>query len=114
MKHWGILLLAMAATGAQAQNSNTQCRQIGNTWNCDTTQRRDVWGDFNRQIEAQAAQQDALREQLARQGAQRAAARQAGDAREVWIRCRKRWNEAIEARDFELANALAQGCPANP
>jgi len=33
---------------------------------------------------------------------------------EIWVRCRKRWNEALEKRDFELADALVKGCPATP
>ena len=51
-------------------------------------------------------------------GRQAAAQQQQSNAKaemtEIWVRCRKRWNEALEKRDFELADALVKGCPATP
>lgn len=50
------LLLALVSAPAFAQSSNTTCSRFGNQVNCNTQTQPDIWGNFQRQQEAQAAQ----------------------------------------------------------
>jgi len=101
----------VAAISFPAAAQQTTCTTFGNTTNCNTQQ--------NTGPDWKLLQQSQINPLAAYQTGQRAAAeRQQNAARtemtEIWARCRKRWNEALEKRDFELADALVKGCPAAP
>lgn len=104
-----VLLAALLAAPAYAQNTN--CQWIGNVWSCNTPQRnpgvdwnlgRPTPNYNNQMMDAFRQGQQARQEQEYYRAQQRQQADQAA--------CRVRMNDAINARDFELAKALSEIC----
>lgn len=109
MVRTAIVGLALVATPAVAQTTNTTCRTIGNTLNCQSNTQSNQIPNYAQ------AMRDAQESVRANDGETGQAKSDLDDMKaEVWVRCRKKWNEALEKRDFDLANAIVARCPANP
>lgn len=105
----GLAILA-ASTPAAAQNTN--CQWIGNVWSCNAPSQRGGGVDWNLARPAPNYNNqvmDAFRQgQQARQEQEYYRAQQ--QQRVDQAACRARMNNAINARNFELAKALSEIC----
>lgn len=109
----GILFAVLIGAAVPGQAQQTTCTTIGNTINCNTQGQLQLANPSYSILNQGPSVMDQVERSQAAADAHNRSVTEAGMA-EVWKRCRMRWNDAIEKRDFELADALAKGCPASP
>lgn len=114
----GIIFAALGLIAVPASAQQTNCRWVGSTWTCNSAQPIDQGSILRSGQQAVPDYNDMLlkqrQAQLLEAQTRQLNAGNSGAMTEIWARCRKRWNEALEKRDFELADALVKGCPATP